>query len=76
MPASSMEVFRLMERMHKALIDLSMWQSRDVVAEAVTRTAAAIVAGCAPSGHEADALTIGATIFVEKAAEQISATQL
>ena len=70
MAASSMEVYRLMEQMHEALSALAMGQPRHVVAEAVTRTAAAIVAGCAPVGREVDALTIGATIFVERAAEQ------
>lgn len=70
MPASNMEVFHLMERMFEALADVSMGQPRHIVAEAVTRVAASLVAGCAPPGCEAEALTLGATIFVEKAGQQ------
>jgi hypothetical protein len=70
MPASSTEVYRLMERMHEALADVAAGQPRHVVAEAVTRVAAAFVQGAAGAQHEADALVIAATIMAEIAAER------
>lgn len=70
MPASSMEVYLLMQQMHTALIDLCMGKPRHVVAEAVTRTAAAIVVGAAPVGQASNLLLIAATVFVERAQAQ------
>lgn len=70
MPASSMEVYLLMQQMHTALIDLCMGKPRHVVAEAVTRTAAAIVGGAAPVGQASNLLLIAATVFVERAKAQ------
>ena len=67
MPASSMEVFRLMEQMHEVVADIAMGHPRHVVCEAITRVAVAIVAGCADDARRADALTTGAAIFMDKA---------
>lgn len=64
-----------MERMFTAVTEVSMGQPRHVVAEAVTRVAASIVAGCAPAGSESAALKICVAIFAEKAAEQPSKTR-
>ena len=66
MSASDLETFRLMERMFDAVAAIALGQPACMVAEAVTRVAAAIVAGASP-GKEAEALSVAGEIFAQRA---------